>query len=96
MIQKFSVINEHKGFYIQILEEPVFSVIFQQIFADSMDDFKKGIINENNSSVMFGINYQEFCILVSELLPYWEKLQETGHMVENLINADASKLKSVA
>ena len=94
MIQKFVEINSHKGFYIQITEEPVFQCVFQQFFADNMEDFKKGIFNENGSAVMFGINYQEFCVLVSELLPYWEKLKETGHMVENLIEADKSKLKA--
>ena len=93
MIQKFAEINKHKGFYLQITEEPVFQCVFQQIFADDMEDFKKGILNENGSAVMFGVNYQEFCIIVSELLPYWEKLKETGHMVEQLVNSEKVNLK---
>jgi len=84
MIQKFVEINKHKGFYIRIVEQPYFHLSMQQFFVENMEEFRQGIPDENDTSVLFGLGYQEFCVLVTEIMPYWEKLKETGEMFESL------------
>jgi len=84
MIQKFAEINEHKALYIRIIEQPIFHLSMQQFFVENMEEFKKGIPHGNDTSVLFGLGYQEFCVLVAEIMPYWEKLKETGKMFESL------------
>ena len=93
MIQKFVEINEHKALYIRIIEQPIFHLSMQQFFVENMEEFRKGIPNGSDTSVLFGLGYQEFCVLVGEIMPYWENLKETGKMFEVLSEAKIEKEK---
>jgi len=87
MIEKFAEINEHKALYIRIIEQPIFHLSMQQFFVENMEEFRKGIPHGNDTSVLFGLGFQEFCVLVAEIMPYWEKLKETGEMFQSLSEA---------
>jgi hypothetical protein len=83
MIQKIVEINPHKALGIFINDSP-FSCVIQQFFVDSMDDFKTNLVNENNSSVMIGLNYNEFLTVSQQIAEYMMTLKNTSHLVEAL------------
>jgi hypothetical protein len=88
MIQKFVEMNKHKVLGVTIIEEPVFTCQFHQIFVENMEEFKQGHPDKDDSQVIFGANWQEFCVIVSEIMPYWEKLQKVGQLMEQLSSSD--------
>lgn len=94
MIKKFAEINEHKALYITIVEQPIFYLSMQQFFVEDIEEFKKGIPHGNDTSVLFGLNFQEFCVLIEEIMPYWENLKETGKMFQSLSEVKETRIKN--
>ena len=48
------------------------------------DDFKTDLVNENNSSVMIGLNYNEFLTVAQQIAEYMATLKETSSLVKAL------------
>ena len=93
MIEKFAKINNHKALYIRIQEQPIFNLAIQQIFIEDMEKFENNMVDENNCALIFTLGFQEFCVLVGEIMPYWENLKETGNMFQSLSESKIENVK---
>jgi hypothetical protein len=93
MRERFEKVSDHKGLYIRIDESPIFTCHIQQYFIEDMEQFKKGIYHDNESSVLVGFSYDEFCIIAEEIFAYRKELEESSKLVKKLTKKVLSEIQ---
>jgi hypothetical protein len=68
-------------------DSPIFYFHVTQFFVEDIEQFKKGIHHDNESSVMVGFSDAEFGIIVEEILAYKKELEASRNVFDKLVKA---------
>jgi hypothetical protein len=85
MISKFVEITPHKIFGVVIDDStPVFQCQLHQIFVTSTEEYKNDIHRNNDSTLIFGLSWPEFLIMVEQFSEYVAQLKINSDVVKEL------------